>query len=120
MRDGDLEDYDGYEGMFYISASNSRAPVLVDRRKGSDGKWLPSPKGQLYSGCYVNAVINVWAQDNKYGKRLNASIESVQFYRDGDPFGAKPVDPNEAFDDEDFDDIDEHEGFDDDDDNDLL
>ena len=40
--------------------------------------------GLPYSGCYVNASIELWAQDNNYGKRINASLRGVQFYRDGD------------------------------------
>lgn len=103
LRDGDLEDYDGYEGMLYISASNSRKPVLKDRVKDSKtGKWADSPVGQLYSGCYVNATVHIWAQDNKHGKRLNASLELVQFVRHGDAFGAKQVDADEEFTEEDL------------------
>jgi hypothetical protein len=33
LRDGDQEDYDGYEGMYYVSASNAKQPVLIDRKK---------------------------------------------------------------------------------------
>lgn len=103
MRDGDQEDYDGYEGMLFVSASSpaNRPPVLIDRRKDEKGKWMKAHPGLLYSGCYVNAIINIWAQDNEHGKRINASIESVQFLRRGDAFGAKPVDADEAFSDDD-------------------
>lgn len=96
VRDGDLESYDGYEGHFYCSAGNARQPVLVDR----DRTPLDKGSGKLYSGCYVNAIVRLWAQDNKHGKRLNASLEAVQFLRHGEAFGAKPVDPMSAFDDE--------------------
>jgi hypothetical protein len=41
----------------------------------------------------------VWAQDNKYGKRINASLEAIQFVRHGEAFGAKPVIAEEVFDD---------------------
>lgn len=103
LRDGDLEDYDGYEGMAYVSASNTRQPVLIDRKKGKDGKWikLTGSEGLLYSGCYVNGIIRLWAQDNKHGKRVNASLEAVQFLAHGDAFGARPVDADEAFSDDD-------------------
>lgn len=105
LRDGDLEDYDGYAGHYYLSAgrptktrdgAENPPPVLVDR----DRSPLAASSGKLYSGCYVNAVVRLWAQDDKeFGKRLNASLEAVQFARHGDAFGAKPVDPNEAFED---------------------
>lgn len=95
LRDGDLESYDGYEGMLYCSSSNTRQPVLVDR----DRSPLDENSGKLYSGCYVNAIIRLWAQDNKHGKRLNASLEAVQFLRHGEAFGAKPIDAMTAFED---------------------
>ena len=95
VRDGSLEEWDGYEGMIYVRATNSKKPPTVDR----DRSELSKESGKLYSGCYVNAVVRIWAQDNKFGKRLNASLEGVQFLRHGDAFGYKQIDPNEAFED---------------------
>jgi hypothetical protein len=86
--------YDGYAGHLFISASNSKRPSVVDRDKTQ----LTAEDGKPYSGCYVNAVIRLWAQDNKYGQRVNASLEAVQFFRDGESFGAAPVDIDKAFD----------------------
>lgn len=124
LRDGDTEDWDGYEGCFYVSANNQNQPVLVDRKKDAKGKWIEltiqngGPK-LLYSGCYVNAIIRIWAQDNQHGKRLNASIESVQFVKHGEAFsGGKPVDPNEKFEDMEDDDEDDIGGSGSDDDED--
>lgn len=99
LRDGEEEDWEGYEGCWYISASNQTQPVLITRRKDRDGKWIPAKPGELYSGCYVNLLVRLWAQDHpEYGKRLNASLEAVQFVKDGDPFsGGGPIDPNEKF-----------------------
>lgn len=114
VRDGDLEDWEGYESTYYVSANNGNQPVMVDRTKDANGKWneLTKENGgprKLYSGAWVNAIVRIWAQDDpKYGKRLNASVESVQFLKHGDAFAAgKPVDPNEK-----FDDIDEEEADD--------
>ena len=125
VRDGDQEDWDGYENCFYVSANNGNQPVLVDRKKDAKGKWIEltiengGPK-LLYSGAFVNAIVRIWAQDStEYGKRLNCSIESVQFLRHGEAFsGGKPVDPNEKFDDEFDDDDEDHIGGSDDDDED--
>jgi hypothetical protein len=99
VRDGDLEDYEGYEGMFYVSASNNDRPALITKHKDDKGEWLPAPKGKLYSGCYVNALIRIWAQDDPdYGKRLNCSVEAVQFAGKGEAFsGGGPVDTKEKF-----------------------
>lgn len=99
LRDGDLEDWEGYANHFYISANNANQPQLITKFKDSKGKWIPAKKGELYSGCYVNMLVRLWAQDSEeYGKRVNASIEVVQFDRKGEPFGGgAPVDPNEKF-----------------------
>lgn len=98
LRDGNNHDYDGYEDMMYVSASNKKKPRILDIDKldvqeGDDG----AP----YSGCLVDAIVRVWAQDNKWGKRINASLEGVRFRDDGDAFGAAPLDPDEFDDDED-------------------
>lgn len=99
LRDGNLEDWDGYDGNYFVSSSRpakGTPPVVVDR----DRTPLKGTEGKIYSGCFVNAIVRVWAQDDKdYGKRINASLEAVQFVRHGDAFGPRPVDPNEAFED---------------------
>lgn len=83
LHDGDLKDYDGYAGNLYVSASNTVKPLVLDR----DAKThLDSSDGRPYAGCYVNAIIDVWAQDNNFGKRINASLRGVQFVKDGDAF----------------------------------
>lgn len=102
LRDGDLENWDGYAGMFYVSANSTldRKPQVITNRKDKDGNWIKAEPGHErnpYAGCYVNALIRLWCQDNKQGKRLNASVEVVQFLKDGDAFGAAPVNPNDRF-----------------------
>lgn len=99
VRDGDQEDWDGYEDCYYISASNKKQPDLITKFKDGKGEWKPAKKGQLYSGCIVNMLVRLWAQDDKkYGKRLNASIEAVQFVKDGPAFGGGgPINTREKF-----------------------
>ncbi|WP_306887710.1 ssDNA-binding protein [Amorphus orientalis] len=99
LRDGSDTEYDGYEGMMFVSANNAKKPLTLDRDKVE----VVEADNVLYSGCYVDAIIRVWGQDNKWGKRVNASLEAVRFRRDGDAFGAAPPDPDE------FDDIDDDE-----------
>lgn len=72
----------GFEGNFYVTARNKIRPRVVDR----DNTELTIADGKPYSGCYVNLSIEIWAQDNSYGKRLNASLRGVQFLEDGTPF----------------------------------
>lgn len=106
LRDGDLEDWDGYADHFYLSTNSKvdRKPQVITNRKDKDGKWIKAEPGHErtpYSGCFVNALVRLWAMDDKkYGKRLNCSIEVVQFLRDGEAFGAAPVDVNDKFSDD--------------------
>lgn len=108
LHDGNLKaDYDGFEGNLYVSAASpgdGPAPTVVDRARNRVGK----ADGIVYAGCYVNAVIDVWAQDNGFGKRVNASLSGIQFVRDGDAFGgSRPAAPD------DFEALDDEEGGDD-------
>lgn len=81
-------DYAGYPGNYFINARGKTRPMVVDRDKSP----LAASDGKPYSGCYVNGYIELWAQDNKYGKRINASLRAVQFVKDGDAFsGAAPA-----------------------------
>jgi hypothetical protein len=34
----------------------------------------------------VVAIVELWAQDNSWGKRINATLKGVQFYQDGEAF----------------------------------
>lgn len=92
LRDGDTKDAPEYEGMMFLTASNKKRPVVIDR----DRTPLTAEDNKPYSGCYVNAVVRLWAQDNQFGKRVNCSLEVIQFVKDGEPFGAPPVDLDSA------------------------
>lgn len=92
LHDGNLKAYDGYQDMLYISSRNATRPLVIDADKSP----LTEQDGKPYSGCYVNASIELWAQDNNYGKRVNASLSGVQFFKDGDAFaGGRAADVNE-------------------------
>ena len=76
-------DYEGFAGNVYVSASNKSAPLIID----SDTTELTAQHGRPYAGCYVNASIDIYAQDNQYGKRINAMLRAVQFAGHGEAFG---------------------------------
>ena len=84
LRDGDNKTYDGYQDMMYLSARNSIRPTVVDRKCAP----VTEADGLIYSGCYVVARVELWAQDNKNGKRINAKLLGIQFVKDGERFGA--------------------------------
>jgi hypothetical protein len=94
LHEGSEKDFDGYdETIMFISSSSARRPVVVDK----DLRPLVGEDGKPYAGCYVNCTLRLWAQDNKYGKRINASLEAVQFARDGEAFGAGNVRAEDEF-----------------------
>jgi hypothetical protein len=96
LHSGDLKsNYDGFEGMMYISARNPLKPSVVDTNKSP----LVAEDGRPYAGCYVNAVLELWTQDNNYGKRVNATLMGVQFYKDGESFVGGGVADADDFDD---------------------
>jgi tripartite-type tricarboxylate transporter receptor subunit TctC len=47
---------------------------------------LTEDDNKPFAGCYVNATIRLWAQDNQYGKRINAQLRAVQYVKDGAAF----------------------------------
>jgi hypothetical protein len=103
IKDGDDVEYDGYEGNWSIKASTKKRPQTFDR----DLTPLDSEDEKFYPGCYVNASLDFWIQDNQYGKRLNCNLYGVQFAKDGEEFGDS-VDVSDDFEaeesaDEDFD-----------------
>ena len=114
LRDGeDKEDVDGYgPDVMYLSSGSRNRPAVVDR-KAND---ITEESGMVYAGCYVNASVRLWAQNNDFGKRVNAELRGVQFLRDGDPFGGDRFDPKEEFGSVEDDDDDYDVGADDDDD----
>lgn len=93
LHDGDAKaEYDGYAGNLYVSARSATRPLVIDLNKAV----LVEKDGRPYAGCYVNLVVELWAQDNQFGKRVNASLKGVQFYQDGDAFaGGAPASPDE-------------------------
>ena len=70
----------GYAGNLYLNAGNKIRPLVLDSNRAP----LTISDGKPYSGCYVNVIVEIWAQDNKHGKRVNASLLAVQFVRDGE------------------------------------
>lgn len=100
-KDGNVRD--GYADKMYIVARNKAKPAIVAAKaKNADGSWnyLTEADGKPYGGCYVNVKINVKAMKakDKIPNQIYATLEAVQFVRDGEAFGAGPGTP-EGFDD---------------------
>lgn len=91
LKDGDEMGRDEYQGMYTLKASTKKRPLVIDR----DQSPITESDNAVYAGCYVNAIVTLWAQNNQYGKRINAQLDGVQFNRDGEPFGDGAVSVNE-------------------------
>lgn len=112
LHDGDEKaQYDGFPGnMFVAAAAQENAPPAIiqpwdgnPRISQNDIKdsaeraaFMKMAQSKLYAGCYVNASLEFWVQDNQWGKRVNCTLRGVQFLRDGDSFSAgRPADADE-------------------------
>ena len=98
--DEDEED-PAMQDMYILSASNERRPLTLDR----DGEDVVEADDVLYSGMYADLILTVWTQDNKYGVRVNATLEGAKERGEGERLsGAAPIDRSEFDDDDDDDD----------------
>ena len=96
IHDGDLKErYAGFPGNMFVNARNKVRPGIFDRDKSP----LQPSDGRPYAGCFVNASIELYAQDNNYGKRVNASLRGVQFLKDGEAFSGGGAASADEFDD---------------------
>lgn len=101
LRDGDDSDKEENEGRWTLVARETKRPTVLDRDKTP----LTEEDDKLYAGCIVNVQIRLWAQDNKFGKRINANLFAVQFVEEGEPLSSvSRPDADDAFDDIDGDD----------------
>lgn len=104
IQDGDEiyeeKEYDGYQGMWAVKAGNTKRPTTIDRQKNP----VVEDDEMFYAGCYVNAIVSPWIQNNDFGKRVNSNLLGVQFVKDGEPFGDA-----EIADADDFDEVEEDE-----------
>jgi len=92
----DLENEDGevIGEVQRFNASDFQRPHVLHRNL----KPLNESDGVIYPGCRVNLSVSLWAQNNKYGKRVNANLLGVQFVADDEALGGRtPVNPNDLF-----------------------
>lgn len=97
-----------YAGKLFVSASSNTQPTILATINGTNQKVDKSSEFAPYSGCIAAVKIDVWAQDNKYGKRINATLTGVQFLKHEerlsgggraaalDEFGVNPADADGA------------------------
>ena len=90
VSDGSDTDYDSHQGKTVMRATRvaqKGRPMTVDN--------LLNPCVQednlLYSGARARCKVSIWAQDNKWGKRVNAELLAVQFIAHGEQIGGGQV-----------------------------
>lgn len=93
LRSGDSKpEYDGFPGNLFVSANATVRPMVLNR----DRSPVTEEDGVIYPGCRVNASLDIWAQANQYGKRVNAQLRGIQFVAADEPFGGgQPADVDE-------------------------
>lgn len=99
IKNGDDSDKEEYEGMWTISARETKRPKVRDGN--GDLLEVDEIADTIYAGCYVDIIIRPWFQDNAFGKRCNANLLSVKFRADGEQFGEGRIDDDELWDDDD-------------------
>lgn len=77
------EPYDGFEGAYHVSSRSKTKPSAFDQLN----RLITEADGLIYSGAYVDAAIEFYAQDNKWGRRINCGLRGVRFAKHGESFG---------------------------------
>lgn len=104
LRDGDVKaaKYEAYAGNHYLSANckggetepECAKPTVYD---GFKNKITDPGKNPIYRGCYVNALVEFYA-DDRFGAAVNCTLAGVQFRKDGDSFGGAAPAREDEFD----------------------
>lgn len=102
--------YSGYEGMKYVRAGNKVGGREILQIIDHLAKQHPVGSSeyqrlaeQLYAGCYVNAIISIWAHKasikNSMNDGIRATLLAIQFNAEGERFGtsSEPVDFSAEF-----------------------
>lgn len=95
LLDGTKVEFDGAEGYMLLSSTRYEQDgpaTLRDRRNNP----VTRDEGLFYSGCYVNAVVDVWAQAKDY-PGVRCSLVGLQFNCDGDAFSGAARLKDDAF-----------------------
>lgn len=96
LREGIDKGRPEYDGYMVLSANNRGKPQVINDR--GNGTITDEEECRIYAGCYVNVKVRLWAQNNKYGKRINAELVAIQFAGDGEALDSSYVSVDDAID----------------------
>lgn len=95
VRDGDEREEvtEEFEGKLYINAKSFKQPIIqtsegekqTEQGLTIDGDEIEGK--EIYSGCYCNVSLDIWAWNNINGKGLGCGLLGMRFRDDGDSFG---------------------------------
>ncbi len=84
---GDAKGHAGYVGKMVLGTKRKKddgAPLVIDMSKTP----IKQEAGKVYSGCYVNAKVQIWAQDSQqWGKGMRCTLITIQKFAEGEAFG---------------------------------
>jgi len=81
------EPYAGFEDAHYLSTRNSKTQPTVYNEYGEAVTGKSDIERKAFSGAIVNASVEVWAQDNKWGRRVNCSLRGIMLTGEGQSLG---------------------------------
>lgn len=81
------EPYAGFAGMHYLNTRSAKLKPTVFTKFGEELTDKSAIEQGAYSGAMVNASIEIWAQDNKWGRRINCTLRGIMLTGDGESFG---------------------------------
>lgn len=91
--DSDGNVRDGFENMHYLSMRSEKLKPTA-KNKFNQNVTEGDP-GAPYAGCHVHAAVDVWPQDNNFGRRINCTAQGFMFADDGPAFGGgRPASDN--------------------------
>ena len=79
--------YQGFEGKHYLSSRNASTQPTVFNQFGDQVTAKGEIERQAFSGAVVAASVEIWAQDNKWGRRINCTLRGVMLTGEGENFG---------------------------------
>ncbi len=84
------EPYEGFKDRFYLQTRSAKAqPTVLDRF----GKTVSNKRDieqLIHSGAETHVSVDIWAQDNQWGRRVNATLRGVMWAGEGERFGGAP------------------------------
>lgn len=94
LRNGEDKGRPEYDGYMILSANTQKKPYVL----AGDGRTFIQDEddSKIYAGCYVNAKVRLWAQNNDFGKRINCELIAVQFAGDGEALSSNHITPEAA------------------------